>query len=191
MRAIETEIPGLLIIETDVFEDSRGYFTETYNKPKYEAIGIRADFVQDNMSFSEKKGTLRGFHWQNPPYAQAKIVSCSKGAVLDVAMDIRKGSPTFGKYVTVELSEVNHRQFYIPRGFAHAVVTLTDNVEFRYKCDNVYNKAAEGGMRYDTPEADIDWETVLDGMKPILSDKDSKGPDLSDSVNTFVYQKNC
>lgn len=111
MKAIETKIPGVLIIETDVFGDHRGYFAETYNKPKYEALGITTEFVQDNMSFSAQRGTLRGLHWQNPPYAQAKLVSCTKGSVIDVAVDIRKGSPTFGQWVSVELSAENHRQF--------------------------------------------------------------------------------
>lgn len=152
MKVHETEIPGVLIIDTDVFGDHRGYFTETYNKPKYEAAGIHADFVQDNMSFSAQPGTLRGLHWQNPPYAQAKLVSCTKGRVIDVAVDIRKGSPTFGKWVACELSEENHRQFFIPRGFAHGFLTLSPDVEFRYKVDNVYNKESEGGMQYDAPE---------------------------------------
>ena len=128
MKVIETEIPGVLIIETDVFGDHRGYFTETYSKPKYEAMGICVDFVQDNMSFSATPGTLRGLHWQNPPYAQSKLVSCTKGKVIDVAVDIRKGSPTYGKRVSVELSEENHRQFFIPKGFAHGFFTLTDDV---------------------------------------------------------------
>ena len=128
MKAIETKIPGVLIIETDVFGDHRGYFTETYNKPKYKALGITTEFVQDNMSFSAQKGTLRGLHWQNPPYAQAKLVSCTKGAVIDVALDIRIGSPTFGQWVSVELSAENHRQFFIPRGFVHGFLTLTDDV---------------------------------------------------------------
>ena len=117
------------------------------SKPKYEKLGITVDFVQDNMSFSAQKGTLRGLHWQNPPYAQSKLVSCTKGKVIDVAVDIRKGSPTFGEWVSVELSAENHRQFFIPQGFAHGFLTLTDDVEFRYKVDNVYNKESEGGMR--------------------------------------------
>jgi dTDP-4-dehydrorhamnose 3,5-epimerase len=191
MKAIETKIPGVLIIETDVFGDHRGFFTETYNKPKYEALGISAEFVQDNMSFSVQKGTLRGLHWQNPPYAQAKLVFCTKGAVIDVAVDIRKGSPTFGQWVSVELSEENHRQFFIPRGFAHGFLTLTENVDFRYKCDNVYNKESEGGMRYDAPEVNIDWEAILNGIEPVLSEKDTNGPTLEASVNKFIYQENC
>jgi len=191
MKAIETKIPGVLIIETDIFGDNRGYFTEVYNKSKYEALEITTEFVQDNMSFSAQKGTLRGLHWQNPPYAQAKLVSCSKGVVIDVAVDIRKGSPTFGQWVSVELSEENHKQFFIPRGFAHGFLTLTDDVEFRYKCDNVYNKASEGGMRYDTPEVNVDWGSLLNGIDPVLSDKDKTGPSLTDSDNQFIFKENC
>lgn len=191
MKAIETKIPGVLIIETDIYGDSRGYFTETYNMPKYEALGIKGNFVQDNMSFSAQKGTLRGLHWQNPPYAQAKLVSCTKGCVIDVAVDIRKGSPFFGQWVSVELSEDNHRQFYIPRGFAHGFLTISDDVEFRYKCDNVYCKEAEGGMRYDSPEVSVDWGNMLQGKEPILSEKDVTGPTLSNSDNQFIYGENC
>ncbi|MCI6695893.1 MAG: dTDP-4-dehydrorhamnose 3,5-epimerase [Solobacterium sp.] len=189
MKAIETKIPGVLIIETDVYGDNRGFFTETYNKPKYEALGITTEFVQDNMSFSAQKGTLRGLHWQNPPYSQAKLVSCSKGKVIDVAVDIRKGSPTYGEWVSCELSEENHRQFYIPRGFAHGFLTLTDNVEFRYKCDNIYNKESEGGMRYDAPEVNVDWGSLLNGIEPVLSEKDKIGPTLADSNNQFIYKE--
>ena len=169
MKVIETEIPGVLIIETDVFGDHRGYFTETYSKPKYEALGINVDFVQDNMSFSAQKGTLRG-------------------KVIDVAVDIRKGSPTYGKWVSVELSAENHRQFFIPQGFAHGFLTLTDDVEFRYKVDNVYNKESEGGMRYDDPTCNVDWGKLLDGIEPVLSEKDMTGPTLEESNNQFVYE---
>lgn len=171
--------------------DENGQATETYNKPKYEVLGITTEFVQDNMSFSAQKGTLRGLHWQNPPYAQAKLVSCTKGTVIDVAVDIRKGSPTFGQWVSVELSAENHRQFFIPRGFAHGFLTLTDDVEFRYKCDNVYNKSAEGGMRYDAPEVAVDWGTLLNGIEPVLSEKDKIGPTLNESDNQFIYKENC
>ena len=138
MKVIETEIPGVLIIETDVFGDHRGYFTETYSKPKYEKLGITVDFVQDNMSFSGQKGTLRGLHWQNPPYAQSKLVSCTKGKVIDVAVDIRKGSPTYGKWVSGELSAENHRQFFIPLGFAHGFLSLTEDVEFSNRWSRFY-----------------------------------------------------
>lgn len=191
MKVLETAIPGVYIIETDVFGDHRGFFTETYNKPKYEAQGIYADFVQDNMSFSACRGTLRGLHWQNPPFAQAKLISCSNGAVLDVAVDIRRGSPTFGKYVSTEISAENHRQLYLPRGFAHGFLTLTDNVVFRYKCDNVYNKSAEAGMRYDTPEVAVDWKELGKGVVPILSEKDLEAPYLSEADIGFIYKVNC
>lgn len=191
MKAIETEIPGVLIIETDVFGDHRGYFTETYNRPKYEAMGVHGEFVQDNMSFSAQKGTLRGLHWQNPPYAQAKLVSCTKGKVIDVAVDIRKGSPTYGKWVAVELSQDNHRQFYLPRGFAHGFLTLSDDVEFRYKVDNVYNKESEGCIRYDEPTVNVEWGALLNGIEPVMSEKDTVGPTLEEADNLFVYGENC
>ena len=187
MKVIETEIPGVLIVETDVFGDHRGYFTETYSKPKYEKLGITVDFVQDNMSFYAAEGTLRGLHWQNPPYAQSKLVSCTKGKVIDVAVDIRKGSPTFGKWVSCELSADNHRQFFIPQGFAHGFLTLTPDVEFRYKVDNVYDKASEGSIRYDDPTVDVDWGMLLNGREPVLSDKDRISPVLEDANNLFVY----
>ena len=190
MKAIETKIPGVLIIETDVYGDYRGYFTETYNKNKYEALGITTEFVQDNMSFSATAGTVRGLHWQNPPYAQAKLVSCTKGAVIDVAVDIRKGSPTYGKWVSVELSAENHKQLFITRGFAHGFLTITPDVEFRYKVDNVYNRASEGGIRYDDPTVNVDWETFLKGSVPVLSEKDEKGPILNDANNMFIYKEN-
>lgn len=189
MKVIETKIPGVLIIETDVFGDHRGYFGETYSKPKYEALGIGCEFVQDNMSFSSQAGTLRGLHWQNPPYAQSKLVSCTKGKVIDVAVDIRKGSPTFKEWVSVELSAENHRQFFIPQGFAHGFLTLTPDVEFRYKVDNVYNKESEGCIRYDDPCVNVDWGSLLNGIEPVLSDKDKIGPTLEEADNKFEYVK--
>lgn len=189
MKAIKTKIPGVLIIETDVFGDHRGYFSETYSKPKYAELGIDVEFVQDNMSFSAQKGTLRGLHWQNPPYAQSKLVSCTKGAVIDVAVDIRKGSPTYGEWVSVELTAENHRQFFIPQGFAHGFLTISDDVEFRYKVDNVYNKESEGGMRYDDLSVNVDWGSLLNGIEPVLSEKDAHGPTLEDANNQFVYKE--
>lgn len=191
MRIINTDIEGVFIIETDVFGDNRGYFAETYSKPKYSKLGISVDFVQDNMSFSAQKGTLRGLHWQNPPYAQSKLVSCTKGEVIDIAVDIRKGSPTYGKWVSTKLSENNHRQFFIPQGFAHGFLTLTDNVEFRYKVDNIYNKESEGSIRYDDPTINVDWGSLLNGIEPVLSDKDKTSPNLNDSYNKFIYKENC
>lgn len=191
MKVIKTGLEGVVIVEPDRFGDHRGYFSETYCKPRYEEAGIPADFVQDNMSFSAQEGTLRGLHWQNPPYAQAKLVSVARGRVIDVAVDIRKGSPTFGKWVSAELSAENGRQLFIPRGFAHGFLTLSPDVDFRYKVDNVYNKASEGGMRYDDPTVNVDWGLLLEGREPVLSEKDQTGPTLQESDNQFIYQENC
>lgn len=188
MNLIKTEIPGVLIIEPDVHGDHRGYFMETYSKQKYEEIGIDVEFVQDNMSFSAQKGTLRGLHWQNAPMAQSKLVSCTKGTVIDVAVDIRKGSPTYKKWVSVELSAENKRQFFIPQGFAHGFLTLTDDVEFRYKVDNFYSKEYDRGIRYDDPAINVDWGALLNGIEPVLSDKDKNGPLLEDSDANFTYK---
>ena len=188
MNVIETKIPGVLIIEPDVHGDHRGYFMETYSTKKYEAIGITTTFVQDNMSFSAQKGTLRGLHFQNAPMAQSKLVSCSRGTVIDVAVDIRKGSPTYKQWVAVELSAENKKQFFIPRGFAHGFLTLTDDVEFRYKVDNLYSKEHDRGIRYDDPTIGVDWGTLLNGIDPILSEKDTTGPILDNSDCNFVYE---
>lgn len=188
MKVIETKIPGVLEIEPDINGDHRGYFMETYSTKKYEEIGITTTFVQDNMSFSAQKGTLRGLHWQNPPYAQSKLVSCTKGRVIDVAVDIRKGSPTYNQWVAVELSEENKKQFFIPRGFAHGFLTLTDDVEFRYKVDNVYNEESEGGMCYDDPTVNVDWGKLLNGVVPVLSVKDENRSTLEESNNQFEYE---
>ena len=188
MNVIETKIPGVLVIEPDVHGDHRGYFMETYSTEKYEQIGITAMFVQDNMSFSAQQGTLRGLHFQNDCKAQAKLVSCTKGTVIDVAVDIRKGSPTYKQWVAVELSEENKKQFFIPRGFAHGFLTLTDNVEFRYKVDNLYSKEHDRGIRYDDPTIGVDWGGLLNGIEPILSDKDKFGPLLDESDCNFIYE---
>lgn len=188
MKVTETKIPGVLIIEPDIHGDHRGYFMETYHKETYEKNGIHADFVQDNMSFSAAKGTLRGLHWQNAPMAQAKLVSCTKGCVIDVAVDIRKGSPTYREWVSVELSAENKRQFFIPRGFAHGFLTLSDDVEFRYKVDNFYSKEHDRGIRYDDPSIHVDWGKLLNGIEPILSKKDQEGPLLEDSDANFIYE---
>ena len=151
MKVIATEIPDVKIIEPDIFRDARGYFQETYNAQRYRAAGITAQFVQDNESKSSR-GVLRGLHWQAGEKAQAKLVRVIHGAVWDVAVDIRKGSATYGKYVSCELTSENGRQFYIPRGFAHGFVVLEDETLFSYKCDNFYCPAAERGLRYDDPE---------------------------------------
>lgn len=188
MNVIETKIPGVLIIEPDVHGDHRGYFMETYSKKKYEEIGIDVEFVQDNMSFSAQKGTLRGLHWQNAPMAQSKLVSCTKGTVIDVAVDIRKGSPTYKQWVSVELSAESKRQFFIPQGFAHGFLTLSDDVEFRYKVDNFYSKEHDRGIRYDDPTIGVDWGGLLNGIEPVLSEKDKNGPLLDDSDANFTFE---
>ncbi len=185
MKVIKTKIEGLLIIEPDVHGDHRGFFMETYSKKRYIEAGIDADFVQDNVSFSAKKGTLRGLHWQNAPIAQAKLVSCQKGTIIDVAVDLRKDSPTYKQWVSVELSENNKRQFFIPRGFAHGFLTLSDDVLFTYKVDNYYSKECDRGIRYNDPDINVDWGSLLDGITPILSDKDRDNPILADSDCNF------
>lgn len=184
MNAIKTELDGVLIIEPDVFSDHRGWFMESWSKKKYEDLGINVEFVQDNESFTAKKGTLRGLHFQMDPMAQSKIVRVVKGAVLDVAVDLRKNSPTYLKWISVELSEDNKRQFFIPRGFAHGFVTLTDNVQFVYKCDNFYSKECDRSIRFDDPEIGVEWGIT----DPIVSDKDKNAPLLKDSDCNFVFK---
>ncbi|MEG0362097.1 MAG: dTDP-4-dehydrorhamnose 3,5-epimerase [Longicatena sp.] len=188
MNVIQTKIPGVVIIEPDVHGDHRGYFMETYSKQKYHELGIDVEFVQDNMSFSATKGTLRGLHWQNAPMGQSKLVSCTKGIVIDVAVDIRKNSPTYKQWTSVELNEENKRQFFIPQGFAHGFLTLSDNVEFRYKVDNFYSKECDRGIRYDDPTINVDWGKLLNGIEPVLSQKDTTGPLLDDSDCNFTYE---
>ena len=190
MKKIETDIEGVYIIEPDCFGDNRGWFMETYNEAKFKEMGIDNVFIQDNMSFSAQKGTLRGLHYQKAPFSQAKLVRCTRGSVIDIAVDIRKGSPTYGKWTSCLLSEENKRLFFIPRGMAHGFLTLTDNVEFQYKCDNLYNKSSEGGIRYDDPTINIDWGTLLNGIKPILSEKDMKAPFIEECNANFIYGDN-
>ena len=181
MKVTKTEIDGVFIIEPQVFEDERGYFFESYNKEKLKEQGIDYDFIQDNQSKS-KYGTIRGIHFQKGEYAQAKLVRVLEGTVLDVAVDLRKDSPTFGKYVAVELSAENRRQLMIPRGFGHGFSVLSETAVFAYKCDNVYNKASEGGLRYNDPKLGIDWK--IDTDKAILSDKDKVNP-LLEEIECF------
>ena len=183
MKVIKTNIDGVLIIEPTVFGDSRGYFFESYNKQRFnEATGLNINFVQDNQSKS-CYGVLRGLHFQKPPYAQSKLVRCVRGRVLDVAVDIRKSSPTFGKYVAVELTEDNHRQLFIPHGFAHGFVVLSEEAIFQYKCDNFYHKESEGAIAWNDPEINIDWTIPFDDV--ILSDKDKVNPLLKDAEWLF------
>ena len=177
MKVVDTEIEGPKIIEPDVFGDSRGWFCETYNAERYRKAGIEDVFVQDNESFSSK-GVVRGLHWQAPPHTQAKLVRVIHGAVWDVVVDIRKGSPTYGKHVAVTLSAENRKQFYIPRGFAHGFIVLEDNTLFSYKCDNLYCPAAERGMRFNDPALGIKWPEVVSAV--VLSDKDKRLPLFAD-----------
>lgn len=181
MNIIETKIEGLLIIEPDVFGDNRGWFLESYNKEKWTDFGIDINFVQDNHSFSVQKGTLRGLHFQNNPKAQSKLIRCIRGTVLDVAVDLRKQSPTYKQWVSIELSAENKKQFLIPKGFAHGFLTLTDNVEFQYKVDEYYSPETDRSIRFDDPEIGIDWRI----KDPILSEKDSNAPLLKDSDCNF------
>ena len=168
MEIITTAIEGVVIIEPRLFKDDRGYFFESFSQREFTEKVRKVDFVQDNESKSSY-GVLRGLHFQKPPYAQSKLVRVIKGSVLDVAVDIRKGSPTFGEHVAVELTEENHRQFFIPRGFAHGFVVLTEEVIFQYKCDNFYAPQCEGALAWDDPALKIDWKVPAD--KIILSEK--------------------
>ena len=177
MNIIKTAIDGLLILEPRVFGDSRGYFLETWKKESYELAGINCNFVQDNESKSSY-GVLRGLHWQAAPYTQAKLVRVVFGAVLDVAVDIRKDSSTYGKYVAVELSGENKLQLFIPRGFAHGFAVLSDEAVFAYKCDNIYMPSAERGMRFDDPTIGIDWRVNPDKWN--LSEKDKNHPSFAE-----------
>ena len=181
MNIIATDVLDVYIIEPQVFGDHRGWFMESWSQRKMEEAGLHYTFVQDNQSYSAKKGTLRGLHFQNGEASQAKLVRCIRGAVLDVAVDLRKGSPTYKKWVAVELSAENKRQLLIPRGFAHGFVTLTDDVEFLYKADNYYAPEADGGIRWNDPELGIDWGVT----DPVLSEKDTKSPFLKDAVTGF------
>lgn len=182
MNVIKTEIEGLLIIEPRVFNDSRGYFFESFNAADFaKATGINISFVQDNESKSSY-GVVRGLHFQKMPYTQMKLVRCVRGTVLDVAVDIRKGSPTYGKHVAIELSEDNHRQFFIPRGFAHGFSVLSPEAVFQYKCDNFYNPSSEAGINPYDPELGIDWG--IEAGNAIFSAKDTEHPCLS-SINTY------
>jgi len=183
LKIIKTKIEGVCIIEPKVFGDHRGWFMESYSKMKFEENGININFVQDNHSLSAKKGTIRGLHFQNNPMAQTKLVRCTRGKILDVAVDIRKNSPTYKQWISVELSEENKKQLLIPKGFAHGFLTLTDNVEVQYKVDEYYSPEYDRSIRYDDPDIGIDWG--IDN--PILSEKDKSAPLLKDSDCNFTY----
>ncbi len=176
MEVIPTEIPGVLLVRPRIFRDARGYFCETYNAARYREAGIAADFVQDNESLSAR-GVVRGLHWQAGAHAQAKLVRVLRGAVWDVAVDIRKGSPTFGRHVAARLTAESGLQFFVPRGFAHGFAVLADDTCFAYKCDNLYCPEAERGMRFDDPALGIPWPDL--GVPPLLSPKDLRHPPLA------------
>lgn len=181
MEFIKTKLPGVIIVEPKVFGDHRGFFMESWSRREFEKAGLFYDFVQDNHSLSTVKGTLRGIHFQRGEKAQAKLVRCVRGSVLDVAVDLRPNSETYKQWVAVELSEENKRQMMIPRGFGHGFVTLTDYVEFLYKADNYYAPGSEGAICWNDPELAIDW-----GVKePILSQKDAEAPLLKDAITDF------
>lgn len=184
MEVIKTDIEGVVIIEPRIFADSRGYFFESYSKREFDEKVRPVDFVQDNESCSSY-GVMRGLHFQAPPFTQSKLVRCVKGRVLDVAVDIRKGSPTYGQHVAVELSEDNHRQFFVPRGFAHGFAVLSDIAVFQYKCDNYYAPEADGGISIQDTSLGIDW--LIDPSKAILSEKDLRHPLLKDFDSPFDY----
>ena len=186
MEVIKTDIEGVVIIEPRIFRDERGYFYESFSQREFEEKVCRTTFVQDNQSKSSY-GVLRGLHFQKPPYCQSKLVRCIKGAVLDVAVDIRKGSPTFGKYVAIELTEDNHRQFFVPRGFAHGFAVLSQEAIFQYKCDNFYNKESEGAIAWNDPTLAIDWRVPAD--KILLSDKDKLNKNIANADYLFDYNE--
>jgi dTDP-4-dehydrorhamnose 3,5-epimerase len=180
MEILNTEIPGLLIVKPDVFADQRGYFFESYNSSKFAELGINVDFVQDNESRSVK-GVLRGLHFQKDPFAQGKLVRVVRGAVLDVAVDLRKDSPTFGKWASIELTGENKLMYWIPAGFAHGFLTLEDDTVFTYKCSGLYNKEAESAIVWNDPDLNIKW-----GINdPVLSDKDKSAQSFRDYIESL------
>jgi len=184
MKVIETKLPGVRILEPQVFGDARGWFMESWSQKKMEDAGIHVDFVQDNHSFSAERGTLRGLHYQLNPMAQAKLLRVSRGAVFDVAVDIRCGSPTYAQWIGIELSAENYRQLFIPRGFAHGFITLTDNVEVQYKADNLYAPDCDGNIRWDDPAIGVAWPFT----PVVLSEKDAIAPSLAERTElNFVY----
>lgn len=185
MEIIETEIKGLYIIEPKIWYDPRGYFFEIYNSRLFGEKVAPVTFVQDNESCSTR-GVIRGLHFQKPPYTQAKLVRCVSGTVLDVALDIRKGSPTFGKHVTVELSGENKRMFFIPHGFAHGFAVLSETAVFQYKCDNFYNPHSEGGISIEDESLGIDWQILP--TEVIMSEKDRHHPKLADFESPFLFE---
>lgn len=182
MRTLENW-NGVLLIEPDVFKDDRGWFMESFSEPKMKALGIDVMFVQDNHSYSQPKGVLRGIHFQNEPKAQSKLVRCTSGSILDVAVDLRKGSPHYKEWRSFELSETNKRMLFVPKGFGHGFLTLEEDVEVMYKVDGLYSKEHERSIRFDDPEIGVEWGV----QKPLRSAKDEKAPSLRESDCNFLY----
>lgn len=176
---------GPVLLSPRRFEDQRGWFSETFNTQRAASAGVTAEFCQDNQSFSREAGTLRGLHFQAPPFAQAKLVRCLRGSILDVIVDIRRDSPTFGKWASAVLSAVNGLQLFVPRGYAHAFLTLEANCEIAYKVDNYYSAEADGGVAWDDPSIGIDWGELI--SDPVLSAKDAELPQLADVIIEFPY----
>ena len=185
MKVEQTGLPGVVLVEPRRFGDSRGFFAETYNASAYRDAGIECEFMQDNHSLSDRVGTVRGLHFQTPPAAQAKLVRCGRGAIFDVAVDIRVGSPTFGKWVGYELSADNGLQLFIPAGFAHGFMTLKPSSEIVYKCSDYYAPQNEGSVRWDDPDLGIEWPQV---EEPVLSEKDASAPNLSQIKSPFLWE---
>ena len=181
------DIPELKLVSGSYFQDERGFFSETYNYKRYCDMGINSDFVQDNFSLSTKTRTLRGLHFQAPPYAQGKLIRCGRGSIFDVAVDIRLDSPTFGQYKALELSEQNKKQFYIPVGFAHGFMTLEPNTEVLYKCTEYYEPKAEGSLYWNDQSLSIPWPFI---NNIIINQKDSSAPSLKSLKSPFIYGKN-
>ena len=184
MKVIETHLDGVVVIEPRVFGDHRGWFMETYSESTFKEAGISLEFLQDNQSFSATKGTLRGLHYQLSPKAQSKLVRCTCGEIFDVAVDIRKGSPTFGQWYGIVLTAENKKQLLVPKGFAHGFMTLTDDVEVQYKVDELYAPDCDRGIIWNDPAIGIEWPIDI---KPVLSGKDEAAPLLKDAENNFVY----
>ncbi|WP_243545761.1 dTDP-4-dehydrorhamnose 3,5-epimerase [Pseudodesulfovibrio tunisiensis] len=189
MQVKQTDFPGLLVLEPRVFRDERGFFLETYSKRAFAEAGISCEFVQDNHAFSREAGVLRGFHFQRPPAAQAKLVWVTAGAVLDVVIDLRKGSPTFGRTYGIELRPENFTRMFIPKGFGHAYVTLVPDTEFMYKVDAPYTPECDSGIAWNDPDIGMDWESLLSGRSPILSEKDRAQPAFADFESPFIYEE--
>ncbi len=183
MQIEQTPLPDVLIVTPRRFGDARGWFSETWNAARMAEAGLDLPWVQDNHSLSGSKGTLRGLHFQSPPRAQDKLVRCTAGAILDVAVDIRSGSPTYGRWVGVKLSAENGRQLFVPKGFLHGFLTLTDGAEVQYKCTDIYSPDHDGAVRWDDPALGIDWGIAT----PILSDKDARAPLLADIGSPFQW----